>query len=625
MKASRNKKNASPAKSGARRRTSDRPSAAGSPQATRWAICIALAVVTLALYIQVSSHDFLRFDDEDYITKNAHVQAGLTWQTVRWSLTAREEANWHPLTWLSHALDCQLFGLHAGGHHMTSVLIHVLNTVLLFALLQRATGSTGCSFFVAALFAWHPINVESVAWVGERKNVLSTFFLLLALWAYGRYAKKPSWAGYMLVGAFFALGLATKPMLVTLPFALLLLDYWPLQRVQSWLPPSAVFPAPQFPFRHLCLEKVPLLLVSAASSVITVIAQRGTITSTENLSLVLRVANALYSCVMYVWQMFWPFGFAIYYPHPFVPSLNREPEAGRYLLVALGGLLVVGVIWMAWQQRVKRPYVAVGWLWFLGTMFPVIGIVQVGMQGRADRYAYVPLIGLFVIVAWGAASLAERLGISLAFCRAAAAVVLVALWLLTYQQIGYWRNGYEIWTHTLEVTRDNFVADDNMADTLMTMGRPESLRYFQDAARISPRDGVSHGAIAAYLEDQGELQEAIKEYEVVMQNPPSARFLAFAYANLGIIYTELGDRARSDSNFQKALTTDLLAVDEMINNLTQNVNAHPADEGYLRLGLLLEQTGKYSEARAACEEAVKLKPGRLDALTCLDRVKTARE
>jgi len=586
------------------------------------AVCIELALATLLLYGQVVGHDFIRLDDESYVTQNLHVKAGLTWQTIRWSLTSTEQANWHPLTWMSHALDCQLFGLRPGGHHVTSLLFHVLNVVVLFLLLRRATGAVGRSFLVASLFAWHPFNVESVAWVAERKNVLSTLFFLLAIGAYGWYAERPHWKRYTLVAALFVLGLAAKPMVVTLPFVLLLLDFWPLQRVQKWLPASKVVPMPQWPFWRLLLEKLPLLSLSAASSVLTMVAQRGTIATAENLPLTLRLTNALYSYLMYIWKMFWPAGFALYYPHPFAPILNREPEASAYFLAGLGALLLVGVSVAVWRQRFTRPYLVTGWLWYLGTLVPVIGIVQVGMQAMADRYAYVPLIGLFVIVAWGSAELVGRLGISLASGRVVAVIILATLWVLSFRQVGYWRIGSDVWAHTLDVTQDNFVADDNMADALMRLGRPESIQYFEKAARIAPRDSVSHGAVAAYLEDQGRLQEAIQEYEVVLQNPPTARFLAFAYANLGIIYSELGDTAKARVEFQRAMATDRLALDDMIDHFAQTASAHPVDEAYLRLGLLLEHTGRTTEARTAYYQALKLNPNRLEAQRYADRLGT---
>ena len=606
-------------------RKSSRPSssAASGWRSNIWIYCFLLAAGTLALYGQVLGHDFIRLDDEGYVTHNAHVKAGLTWQTLKWALTSTEQANWHPVTWLSHSLDFQLFGMNPAGHHLVSALIHLTNVLLLFFLLRRLTGAAGSSFVVAALFAWHPFNVESVAWIAERKNVLSTLFFLFALWAYSEYARKPRWKPYLALVTFFTLGLAAKPMLVTLPFVLLLLDFWPLQRVQAWLPPSQAFPVRQAPFWSLVVEKLPLAMLSAVSSVVTMVAQRRSIAAPENLPLALRFTNAFYSYAMYVWKAFVPSGFALYYPHPFVSALNRKPGIGIYLWATVGAVLLVSVSVMIWRFRLRRPYLVTGWFWFVGTLVPVIGIVQVGMQAMADRYAYVPLIGLFIMAAWSAAHLADRSSAGSVLLRTGTAVVLVLFWVLAFRQVGAWRSGVDIWGHTLEVTEDNFVADDNMADALMRLGRPESLQYFEEAARIAPRDGVSHGAIAAYLEDQGRLQEAIQQYEVVIQNPPSAEFLAFAQANLGIAYTELGDAQKASVEFQKALSTDRHALDEMIDSLVHTVSVHPSDEAYLRLALLLEQTNRMAEARAACEGALKIKPQRPEALNCIDRLKTA--
>jgi len=608
-------------KSTLKRASASSPSPAGF-WAGDWAICLGLVLITLALYGQIATHDFIRLDDESYVTDNVHVKAGLTWQTVRWALTSREQANWHPLTWVSHAFDCQLFGLNAGGHHFTSMLFHVLNVVLLFLLLRRATGFVGRSFLVAAFFACHPFNVESVAWVAERKNVLSTLFFLLTLGAYGWYTRKPNWKRYLAVATLFIFALASKPMVVTLPFVLLLLDFWPLQRVRGWVPLASGDTAPQSWWWMLVLEKLPLLALSIVSSLVTVVAQRGTIATTENLPLTPRLLNASYSYLMYVWKMFWPSGFALYYPHPFIATINKEPGSGLYLLVILGAAMLVGVSVIAWRQRFSRPYILTGWFWYVGTLVPVIGIVQVGMQAMADRYAYVPLIGLFVIVVWGSAELASRLRIGSVLSLAAVAIVLAILWGLSFQQIGYWRSGYDVWAHTLEVTEDNFVADDNMADALMRLGRPESIKYFEDAARIAPHDPVSHGAVAAYLEDQGRMQEAIQEFEVVVEYPPSAKFLAFAYANLGIIYTELGDAAKAGAAFQQSLATDRPAMDEMIDQFKQTAATHPVDEVYVRLGLLLEQAGRTNEARTAYVEALKLNPERSEVQRYMDRLGT---
>src|SRR5277367_1427887 len=456
--------------------------------------CLALAAITLLLYSPVTKHSFVNYDDEIYVVKNVHVRAGLTWSTFAWSWTSIEGSNWHPLTWLSHALDCELYGLNAGGHHFTNVLLHACNVLLLFLLLLWVTGSAGRSWLVAALFAVHPLNVESVAWVAERKNVLSTLFFLLAMGAYGWYAQKPNVRRYLAVAALFALGLASKPMVITLPFVLLLLDFWPLGRIQEW----AAQPAPrirknrkavedaagnrftQAPFLRLVLEKLPLMLLCVASAVVTVVAQRsrGAVRSLETIPLLLRLENAAYSYAMYVWKAFWPSRLALYYP------LNRL----ALWQLGLAVLFLLAVSGIAWKQRFRHRYLLSGWLWYLGTLVPVIGIVQVGDQAMADRYTYVPLIGIFVMVVWGLADWADSEQVGARWRVTATAIVLAVLSVLTWRQSSYWRTSFDVWTHTLAVTGPNPLAESDLGDALHALGRPEdALPHFQKAAKMQTR------------------------------------------------------------------------------------------------------------------------------------------
>ncbi len=363
-------------------------------------LCVLLAVATIALYSPVIGHSFIAWDDQDYVTANPHVQAGLSWSTAKWAFTTTTAANWHPLTWLSHALDYQLFALNAAGHHLDSVLIHALNAVVLFLLLAWVTKRVGPSLLVAALFALHPINVESVAWVAERKNVLSTLFFFLAMAAYVWYAQKPEWRRYALVALLFAAGLMAKPMVITLPFVLLLLDYWPLART----PPdgtmtgfSSASRASRVAFSRLLLEKVPLLFFSAASAWITLKAQHNAVRSFEEFPLGIRIENAVLAYLLYLWKMLWPARLA-FYPHPLL-----APPAWQWIVSAL---TLVGVTLLVITFRRKR-YLPVGWFWFLGTLIPVIGLVQVGEAAMADRYAYLPLIGIFIMIAWTLADAAN--------------------------------------------------------------------------------------------------------------------------------------------------------------------------------------------------------------------------
>jgi protein O-mannosyl-transferase len=595
-------------------------------------LCLLLVALTGALYSPVKSHPFINFDDDSYITNNSHVRAGLTWSTFVWAWTATDSSNWHPLTWLSHALDCQLYGLNPAGHHLTSVLLHCLNVGLLFFLLVRITGKTGRSGMVAALFALHPFNVESVAWVAERKNVLSTLFFLLALGAYGWYARRPNFQRYLLVSAMFALGLASKPMVITIPFVFLLLDFWPLRRIQGWSPQPAMpglkgrknrnmqeqvspaessFSVAQLPFTSLVLEKLPLLAFSVGSAVITLIAQGTAVRSFTRIPFLPRLENAVSSYALYVWKAFWPAQFALFYPHP----LHRL--TGWQTGLAL--LFLAGVSALVWQQRSARPYLATGWLWYVGTMVPVIGIVQVGDQAMADRYAYLPLIGIFVMVIWSAADWADASAFSRPLSGAVAATVLAILAFLTWRQIGYWRSREELWTHTLQVTDHNPVAENNLADALRTLGRlDEALAHSQYATQLQPNDPTFRVNLGSALAESGRLRDAIQEYTVAIQLSSDPTLEVRAYESLASLYSALGDYSKVRENYQEALQIDPQQGQEMISHLSQSVATQPEAEIYMQLGLLFEQTGQVGQARVAYEQALKLDPGLGEAKKSLD-------
>lgn len=563
-------------------------------------VCLLLAVLTLLLYSPLHSHLFLNYDDEGYITRNAHIQAGLTWQTIGWAFHSTDMGNWHPVTWLSHALDFQLFGNWAGGHHIVSLILHVANVALLFLLLVRATGSMERSAVVAALFAVHPINVESIAWVAERKNVLSTLFFLLALASYGQYARKPSTLGCLRVAGLYVLGLASKPMLVTFPFVLLLLDYWPLQRIQGWTEPAAVLQVQQQSWQRLLVEKVPLLILSVASSAITLAAQKGSaISESSSLSLGIRLENAVFSYAMYVFRAVWPAHLAPIYPHP-GNSLTWW-QIGSALV-----FLVLVSAW-AWHFRRTRQFLLIGWLWFLGTLVPVIGLVQVGVQAMADRYAYIPLIGVFAMLVWGAGEFAEAHK-ARAWFRGGAVAVVAVLAVAARRQIQYWKTPYDLWSRTLAVTKNNYVAEDNMATTLLRMGNVDALAHFQNASHISPNDPVSHGALAGYFQDQGRFQEAISYYQVAIRNNSDPDMLAVAEANLAIIYRQTGEYAKARDSYGLAARTSPQALREMLEDLTQRLAVQPTAEGYFRLGLLLDVARRLPEARSAYQKALQLNP-----------------
>jgi len=596
--------------------------------------CLVLVVATLATYSRVRNNPFAGFDDQTYIVRNLHVQGGVTWKTVSWAFTSTEQSNWHPLTWLSHALDCQVYGLNPRGHHLTSLFLHTLNVLLLFLLLLKATGCRWRSLLVAALFALHPFNVESVAWIAERKNVLSTVFFLAALGAYGWYAAKPGIKRYLVVGVLFALGLAAKPMVITLPFVLLLLDFWPLRRLQGWGPATSsvsgggkdrkqqtaggtlasTFSFPSLPASRLLFEKVPLLVFSVGSAVITVIAQRSAaIRTLSQIPLEDRLENALYSYAMYIWKALWPTRLALYYPHP------THTLAWWQLGLAL--LFLVGVSVLAWNQRSTRPYLITGWLWYLGTLVPVIGIVQVGDQAMADRYAYVPLIGIFVMVVWGIADWADSRNVSLGLRWATSAVVLAALSFLTWRQIGYWRSDYDLWTHTLEITKVNYLAEANLAGALRKLGRAQdALPHYQAAERLNPGQPARHINLAADLAESGHLQDAIAEYQIAADLTDQPRTLARVYESIAALSAALGDYATVRESYKQAWLADPQHRPEMIKALEQDTATRPTAGGFYSLGLLLQQDGKLPEAQDAYAQAIKLDPALADAKQTLDGV-----
>ena len=585
-------------------------------------MCLLLAVVTLALYNPVNRHPFVNYDDDRYITENKHVRQGLTGETIAWATTSTEQANWHPLTWMSHALDVSLFRLNPAGHHFTSVLLHVVNVCLLFLLLMWATNRIGPSLFVAALFAVHPINVESVAWIAERKNVLCTLFLFLTLWAYAWYAKQPGWKRYLVVAALFVAGLASKPMVITLPFVLLLLDYWPLARAQG-----ANSETNKKTWSQLATEKLPLFALSAAGAMITMNAQQtgGAVRSIEQFSFGVRVANALNAYAMYLWNMLWPTRLAPLYPHP-----GNSLPAWHGLVAAVVLLIITAIVWAFHARR----YLLVGWFFFLGTLVPVIGFVQVGEAAMADRYAYIPLIGVFMMIAFGIADLkAPKQFGGIATVAAAGAVMTLAY--ATYQQIGYWQSNEELWTHTLEVTTNNFVAEDNLGGALILEGKEEQAHaHFEAAALINPKDPMSHSNLGTYDLEHGRMQEAIQQYQAAVELTSDPAMLAQTYANLGAAYRAIGETAPAQENYDHALRLNpnqfnawlglgLIAqkqgkLAEAITNLSRSVELRPTAQGFLNLGHAFAQSGRKTEARAAYEQALKIAPDLIEARKAAD-------
>ncbi len=516
-------------------------------------IVLGLVILVLAAYGRVGRYAFVDLDDSEYIYENPQVRAGLTLDGAAWAFTTTHAANWHPLTWLSHMADVQMFGLEAGWHHWTNVLIHALNAVLLYLVLQSVTGAAWRSAFVAGLFAVHPLHVESVAWVAERKDVLSTFFWLLTMGLYARYVQRPGAWRYFSVTLSFALGLLSKPMLVSLPFVLLLLDYWPLSRL-AWGHPldAASTPVSRHSFPHLVLEKLPLFVMAAGSGMVTYAAQasKAATASLEHFPLGARSSNALVSYVLYLLKTVWPMSLAVFYPHP--SSIGEQIPIWRPLAAA--ALLAVLTLLALWYGRL-RPYLAVGWLWYAGTLLPVIGIVQVGSQAMADRYTYVPLIGIFIVVVWGVPELLGRWQYRQLVLAALGATVISGLSLTTWAQSAHWRDNASLYTRAIAVTQKNWLAWNNMGNHYLRSGDlRQAVASFQEALRIKP------------------------EY-------------ADAWYNAGVGFGRLGDYPQAIASYQEALRLDPVNADAWVNR-----------------GLAHQSIGQYLQAIACYESALRLRP-----------------
>ena len=549
------------------------------------ALCVLLAMATIGLYSPAIGHSFVVLDDREYVTANPNIHGVLGWSTIHWAFTSTYAANWHPLTWLSHALDYQFFGLNPAGHHLDSVLIHALNAVLLFLLLGWVTKRVGPSLLVAALFAVHPINVESVAWVAERKNVLSTLFFFLAIGAYGWYARRPDWRRYLLVAALFAAGLMAKPMVITLPFVLLLLDYWPLNRTPLDETQSGPVPSndvPQVAFSRLMLEKIPLLFLSAASAWVTLKAQRAAVRSFEELPLAIRVENAVVAYGLYLWKMLWPARLA-FYPHSVIPL-----PAWQWILSAL---VLMSVTALVVAFRTKR-YLPIGWFWFLGTLIPVIGLVQVGEYAMADRYAYVPLIGIFVMIAWSFADLTEAKKIRTVWRVIPVFCSLSALGCGTYRQISYWDSDYDLWSHTLAV-EENPLTHNALGLTLM---HPDS--------EMTQHDLENSGS------EQTRMEEARRHFERALElRQPLTQQNDDAYlGDMARTLTNLGNLDRLQNRMDEARQHD----DSALRIYRQLAQQNP--DGYLpyvaatlnNLGSINRHRDRSEEAREQYEEALQI-------------------
>ncbi|HEY5910479.1 MAG TPA: tetratricopeptide repeat protein [Verrucomicrobiae bacterium] len=641
-----------------------------------WVVCLLLALATFLAYSIVARHGFVDYDDGDYVSANPHVENGLTWANVAWAFTTGHASNWHPLTWLSHMLDYQLFGRNPGAMHLVNLAIHIANTLLLFLVLRRMTGAHWRSAMVAALFALHPLHVESVAWLSERKDVLSGLFFMLTLWAYGHYAElrtpKPEIQGrsaaappvqrfnpstrqrvwYSLSLVAFALGLISKPMLVTVPFLLLLLDYWPLDRAQGAGDGAQATAGLGFWLRRF-VEKLPFFALAVASSAATFIVQRKGGAVSTALTIGQRSSNAIVSYVRYLWKMLWPENLAVLYPHPGDWPI-WQVIGSAVLLAAIFALVI-------WQARTRR-YVAVGWLWFAGMLVPVIGLVQVGIQSMADRYTYVPLIGIFIIVAWGVWDLAQRWAWRKEALASAACLSLFTCGLLTMRQAEFWRDSETLFRRAVEVEPKNYLAYNNLGFYFANHGRPaealenyrksiennpnyedalnnmghalaqqqrhaEAIPYYEAALRVRPLHVEVHNNLGNGLSELGKIDEAIAHYRIALEQKPDH---ADAHNNLGIALAMKGKLDEALPHFREAIRLrpnyasahsnlgNALAAqqkwDDAIKEYRECLRLNPDDpQAYNNLGNVLSQLGKLDEAVQNYSQAIRLKANNPEA------------
>jgi tetratricopeptide (TPR) repeat protein len=629
------------------------PPGASSPGTVRsrlpaWLTAALLALVTVAVYWPATGHDFVNYDDPGYVAENAHVTGGLTLENLKGAFVNIVCSNWHPLTMVSHMLDCQLFGLRPWGHHLTSVLLHAANTGLVFLLLRALTGAFWRSALVAALFGWHPLHVESVAWVAERKDVLSTCFGLLSLLFYTRYAQQkilnpqPSTLNYGLALFFFALGLMSKAMLVTWPFVLLLLDYWPLGRVrnaecgvqsQKSVPHltgatkpsderSTLDPDPAragsllLTVCRLVLEKIPFFALAAVASVVTYVVQLhgGAVKTVAILPPGARAGNALVSYCRYLGKLFWPVDLAVFYPHPGYWPLTE---------VLMAGGLLLGITVFVFVKRGRYPYLLMGWLWYCGTVVPVLGLVQMGRQAMADRYTYIPSLGILIVAIWGAYELARSrrhqvIALSVAAC--AASVICLAL---TRQQLGYWRDSVTLFRHAIKVTENNYLAHNNLGNALDSKGQSdEAISQFKEAIRLRPNDASAHYNLGLVLVKKGQTDEAIGQFqEAIRLRPDDAQ----ARNNLGNALLIKGQTNEAAVQYQEAIRlqpdaakahynlgtmlADKGQFAEAIRQYQEAIRLRPDDAGFRNhLGLALAEKGQIDEAISEFRAAVRLKP-----------------
>ncbi len=564
-------------------------------------VCIVAIVVILGLYWRVQSYEFC-WDDGLYVKNNEHVRSGVSWENARWAFSTGCASHWHPLTWLSHMLVCEFFGLDAGWHHLTNVLLHCVNTILLFLVFQKITGRLWESAFVAALFALHPLRVESVAWVTERKDLLSTFFWLLTMWSYVLYAERGGFLRYLVVAVLLGLGLMSKPMLVTLPFVLLLLDYWPLGRVRAAkLVESGLAEGANGRMRKrtptgLILEKIPLFVLTAVSCAITyLVGQTGG--AVKDIPFSIRLSNAVVSYGRYISKAVWPSGLAVFYPYP------ARVETVPLILSAILVILVTAIA-VFWRQR--RPWLLVGWLWYLGTLVPVIGLVQVGGQAMADRYTYIPLMGIFVVLAWMGSELSKKLHINRGVCGVIAGTILGILALCTWFQIRYWRNNVTLYERALSVGPGNALLHNNLAVEYAALGQTEkAVRQYEEALRMNPQHYKSRYNLGTLLLEQGKVEEAVSYLEEAVRLKPDGPDIRNI---LAAAYFQQGKYDQAEEQWFEALRLKPNWA-EVHNNLA---------------AAFLEQ-GNIEKAIEHCSEALRLRPDWTEVRNTLRKLEEMRK
>ena len=602
---------------------------------SKYLASLLLVAVTVMVYWQTGSHGFINFDDSDYIYENPYVKMGLTPATIKWAFTSFYAANWHPLTWLSHMADVQFYGMRPFGHHITNVIQHSANGVLLFLLLLRLTGYFWRSMVVAALFSLHPLHVESVAWVSERKDVLSAFFWLATLLLYAEYVKTSGRRWYLLTVMAFAFGLMAKPMLVTLPVVLMLLDYWPLGR---WSMDGRVIAvtgsgnqcAAVIPFRKLVQEKIPFLLLAGVSSVVTLRAQHEVIAinSIDNYSVTMRVANAITSYTGYLQKMLWPRDLAFFYPLP--KTISTVPLLASVCVFA-------GMTFISIRLRRKQPFIIIGWCWYVVTLLPVIGLIQVGGQSSADRYTYIPLIGIFILMVWWLCECTANMPRRRLVLTSVSGIILTGCVLVTLRQISFWQNNFTLYTHALAVTDNNYIAHNNLGFALAKEDKLyEATAHFNEAIRISPRFADAYVNLGDTFLKTGEIDNAIDCFTKAIEVRPN---YAVAYLDLGTAMFRKGridaaldnfDRALainpllSDGNYNKGVVLSKAGKpDEAIEAFTAALKINPDNPDFhTQIGIVLVLKGRVPEAMNHFSEALRLNPNDMQALQYLNQLNT---